>query len=159
VPPYRFGLTPPFEMPTEAHQSVTPGRGTQRVPRPSRTGEPSIDHCRRAGPGPSPPPPSLSFPFKKGNLAEASFFVAFLPNAEVRHPATRHRLAAVWLRHWAIPHAWLIYTSMRFFGPRFQHHRCTLLPATVDHAGGLHLSTMRARSTASRRWQPSLPCS
>jgi hypothetical protein len=90
---------------------------------------------------------------KMATPTEASFFRRFLPNAEMRHPVAHHRLAAIWLRHWAIPRVWLIYTSLRFFCPGFWHHRRTPPSATADHVGDLCPSPVRACSTASRRWQ------
>jgi hypothetical protein len=117
-----------------------------------QTDEPSADRRRRAGPG--PPPLSLSSSrIKMATPTEASFFRRFLSNAEMRHPVAHRRLAAIWLRHWAIPRVWLIYTSLRFFCPGFWHHRRTPSSATADHVGDLCPSPVRACSTASRRWQ------
>jgi hypothetical protein len=127
-PRRRFGLASPFKMMIEAHRTVTQGRGTRRTSWSSRSGKSPTSCRRRARPG----PPSLSFAYKKGQRQPKLPFPShFFLNAEMRTPL-RSLLAS---RHWAIPRAWLIYTSLHFFCPRFRHHRGTPLSATVDHAG------------------------
>jgi hypothetical protein len=85
--PYHFGLAPPFKMPTEAHWSVTWGRGTQHTPRSFQTRKPSADRRRCAGLG---PPPLSLLPLQKGQCRpKFPFSVTFLCNAEVRNPAAR----------------------------------------------------------------------
>jgi hypothetical protein len=60
--------------------------------------------------------PSLTPPIKRAAPAIASFFPShFLPNAEVRRPTAHHRLASIWLHHWAIPRTQVIRTPLRFY--------------------------------------------
>jgi hypothetical protein len=91
--------------------------------------------------------PSLSPPpIKRTTPVEASFSPSlFLPNVEVRHPAAHRRLATVWIHHWAIPRVQLIPTPLRFYWPRFQHHRSIPPPSTIYHASDF----------CHRRWAPS----
>jgi hypothetical protein len=74
-----------FESSTEGHWSVTLGSATRCTPCLRQTGERLANRHWRAGLGPPPLPLSLSpSPINMATPIEASPFIIFLPNAEVR---------------------------------------------------------------------------
>jgi hypothetical protein len=128
------------------------GQGTRCAPWSNRSSQPSAGSRWCAGPGPPLSPHWLS----QWRLLP---LLPFLHCQGKLPPPSHRRLVTDLLRHWAIPCAQLIYTSLVSFCPRYQHHRAIPPLSTIDHAGDLHPPPARAFPTTSQHWQGPPPCS